>query len=63
MLLLSNFQVFNCRVFHGQSLPFAFGIDTTKWICAASIDLTQLAVAGKILHDIDDINLLLQYCC
>lgn len=30
-----------------QSLPVAFGIDTAKYICAASIDLTQLAVAGE----------------
>lgn len=58
-------HVFDCKMFHGQSLPVAFGIDTAKWICAASIDLTQLAVAGKILHDVVDINFLwiLQYCC
>jgi len=30
-----------------QSLPVAFGIDTAKYICAASIDVTQLAVAGE----------------
>jgi chlorophyll synthase len=43
---------------YGQSLPVAFGINTAKWICAASIDLTQLAVAGNILHDLVDVNLL-----
>ncbi|KAG0568155.1 hypothetical protein M758_7G187500 [Ceratodon purpureus] len=34
-----------------QSLPVAFGIDTAKYICAASIDVTQLAVAGYILYE------------
>merc|ERR1712217_555532 len=29
-----------------QSLPVAFGIDKAKWICVASIDATQLAVAA-----------------
>lgn len=33
-----------------QSLPVAFGIDTAKYICAASIDVTQLAVAAYILY-------------
>ena len=28
-----------------QSLPVAFGIDGAKWICAASVTLTQLGVA------------------
>lgn len=32
-----------------QSLPVAFGIDKAKWICVASIDLTQLAVALYLL--------------
>ncbi|XP_024545677.1 chlorophyll synthase, chloroplastic [Selaginella moellendorffii] len=31
-----------------QSLPVAFGIDTAKWICIGSIDLTQLSVAGYL---------------
>jgi len=31
-----------------QSLPVAFGIDKAKWICVASIDLTQLAVAAYL---------------
>ncbi len=31
-----------------QSLPVAFGIDTAKWICAASVTLTQLGVAGYL---------------
>jgi chlorophyll synthase len=37
-----------------QSLPVAFGVDTAKWICAASIDVTQLAVAAYLfagLHE------------
>jgi chlorophyll synthase len=29
-----------------QSLPVAFGVDTAKWICAGSVTLTQLGVAG-----------------
>eukprot|EP00468_Gymnochlora_sp_CCMP2014_P005516 CAMPEP_0167767268 /NCGR_PEP_ID=MMETSP0110_2-20121227/15936_1 /TAXON_ID=629695 /ORGANISM="Gymnochlora sp., Strain CCMP2014" /LENGTH=519 /DNA_ID=CAMNT_0007655649 /DNA_START=58 /DNA_END=1617 /DNA_ORIENTATION=+ len=31
-----------------QSLPVAFGVDTAKWICAGSIDLTQLGVAAYL---------------
>jgi len=31
-----------------NSLPVAFGIDTAKWICVASIDLTQLGVAAYL---------------
>jgi len=31
-----------------QSLPVAFGVDTAKWICVASIDVTQLAVAAYL---------------
>ena len=29
-----------------NSLPVAFGIDGAKWICAGSVTLTQLGVAG-----------------
>eukprot|EP00611_Tribonema_gayanum_P030618 TRINITY_DN8582_c0_g1_i1.p2 TRINITY_DN8582_c0_g1~~TRINITY_DN8582_c0_g1_i1.p2 ORF type:complete len:425 (-),score=156.84 TRINITY_DN8582_c0_g1_i1:156-1385(-) len=29
-----------------QSLPVAFGVETAKWICVASIDLTQLGIAA-----------------
>lgn len=32
-----------------QSLPVAFGVDTAKWICVSTIDVTQLAVAGYLL--------------
>ncbi|CAI5526051.1 unnamed protein product, partial [Closterium sp. Naga37s-1] len=32
-----------------QSLPVAFGVETAKWICVASIDVTQLSVAGYLL--------------
>ena len=31
-----------------NSLPVAFGIDTAKWICVASIDVTQLGVAAYL---------------
>merc|ERR1712118_643991 len=31
-----------------QSLPVAFGVDTAKWICAGSIDVTQLGVAAYL---------------
>ena len=37
-----------------QSLPVAFGVDAAKWICVASIDATQLAVAAYLafgLHE------------
>ena len=31
-----------------NSLPVAFGIDKAKWICVASIDITQLGVAAYL---------------
>lgn len=31
-----------------SSLPVAFGIDKAKWICVASIDVTQLGVAAYL---------------
>jgi len=31
-----------------NSLPVAFGVDTAKWICVASIDVTQLGVAAYL---------------
>lgn len=31
-----------------QSLPVAFGVDGAKWICAGSVSLTQLGVAGYL---------------
>lgn len=37
-----------------QSLPVAFGIDTAKWICVSTIDVTQLGVAAYLafgLHE------------
>ena len=43
-----------CRAMGMQSLPVAFGVDTAKWICAASIDITQLSVAAYLyagLHE------------
>ncbi len=37
-----------------QSLPVAFGVDTAKWICVSTIDVTQLGVAAYLawgLHE------------
>ena len=31
-----------------QSLPVAFGVDTAKWICVASIDATQVGCLADI---------------
>jgi chlorophyll/bacteriochlorophyll a synthase len=31
-----------------QSLPVAFGVDKAKWICAGTIDITQLSVAAYL---------------
>ena len=31
-----------------QSLPVAFGVDTAKYICCGTIDITQLAVAAYL---------------
>ncbi len=31
-----------------QSLPVAFGVDGAKYICAGSVTLTQLGVAGYL---------------
>ena len=36
-----------------QSLPVAFGVDNAKWICAASIDVTQLSVAAYLWKGLD----------
>ncbi len=45
---LSSMQLTgSCPNFCLQSLPVAFGIDTAKWICVGSIDVTQLSVAGE----------------
>eukprot|EP00899_Mesostigma_viride_P022534 jgi/Mesvir1/3465/Mv11958-RA.1 len=32
-----------------QSLPVAFGVDAAKWICVASVDVTQLGVAAYMM--------------
>lgn len=37
-----------------QSLPVAFGVDTAKYICAASIDLTQLGVAAYLWKGLNE---------
>jgi chlorophyll/bacteriochlorophyll a synthase len=39
-------QVEGDRAMGLQSLPVAFGVDTAKWICVASIDATQLGIAA-----------------
>ncbi len=51
---MSSQQTCCCRAMGMQSLPVAFGVDTAKWICAASIDVTQLSVAAYLfagLHE------------
>lgn len=30
-----------------QSLPVAFGIDTAKWICVSTIDVTQVGLRNR----------------
>lgn len=37
-----------------QSLPVAFGVDTAKWICVASIDATQLGVAAYLAFGLNE---------
>ncbi|KAL4446702.1 hypothetical protein ABPG77_007946 [Micractinium sp. CCAP 211/92] len=37
-----------------QSLPVAFGVDTAKWICVGSIDITQLCVAAYLAWGLDE---------
>ena len=37
-----------------QSLPVAFGVDTAKWICAASVTLTQLGVAAYLYAGLNE---------
>lgn len=37
-----------------QSLPVAFGVDTAKWICVGSIDVTQLCVMGYVAFGLQD---------
>ncbi|GAB4815556.1 hypothetical protein N2152v2_002602 [Parachlorella kessleri] len=37
-----------------NSLPVAFGVDGAKWICVASIDATQLAVAAYLAFGLDE---------
>ena len=36
-----------------QSLPVAFGVDTAKWICVGSVDVTQLCVAAYLYFGLD----------
>lgn len=33
-----------------QSLPVAFGIETAKWICVSTIDVTQVSVCASNLY-------------
>eukprot|EP00889_Picochlorum_renovo_P004422 jgi/Picre1/31452/NNA_006804.t1 len=37
-----------------QSLPVAFGVETAKWICVASIDITQLGIAAYLAFGLDE---------
>lgn len=37
-----------------QSLPVAFGVDKAKWICAASVTLTQLGVASYLYFGLNE---------
>lgn len=37
-----------------QSLPVAFGVETAKYICVASIDATQLGVAAYLAFGLDE---------
>jgi len=37
-----------------QSLPVAFGVEKAKWICAASVTLTQLGVAGYLYAGLNE---------
>lgn len=37
-----------------QSLPVAFGVDTAKWICVGSIDVTQLGIAAYLAFGLDE---------
>ncbi len=52
--LLANTFTLCCCFVHLQSLPVAFGVDTAKWICVSTIDVTQLGVAAYLyagLHE------------
>lgn len=37
-----------------QSLPVAFGVETAKWICVTSIDITQLGIAAYLAFGLDE---------
>ena len=37
-----------------QSLPVAFGVDTAKWICVTSIDVTQLGIAAYLAFGLNE---------
>lgn len=37
-----------------QSLPVAFGMEKAKWICVASIDVTQLCVAAYLYFGLEE---------
>ncbi|GMH39773.1 hypothetical protein BSKO_07671 [Bryopsis sp. KO-2023] len=37
-----------------QSLPVAFGVDTAKWICVGSIDITQICVAAYLFFGLHE---------
>ena len=52
--LLSSFSSFftrhHCSKLGLQSLPVAFGIEKAKWLTVATIDITQVAVAGYLYY-------------
>lgn len=37
-----------------QSLPVAFGVETAKYICVASIDITQLGIAAYLAFGLNE---------
>lgn len=37
-----------------QSLPVAFGVETAKWICVTSIDVTQLGIAAYLAFGLEE---------
>lgn len=37
-----------------QSLPVAFGVETAKWICVTSIDVTQIGIAAYLAFGLNE---------
>lgn len=53
MIGVQHTHVHAFRALGLQSLPVSFGIDTAKWICVGSIDLTQLCVAAYLYFGLE----------